>query len=104
MIKKERTPIIIHFVIVELHSVIVELLRVRYEHLRQLFPRHPLGARPRVGLGGFDGGAVALGVAFDLEGLLRPEDHLAFTLPPSAGRALLVVQSGSLHGWFVLLY
>lgn len=67
--------------------------------LRQLFPRDPLGAGARVELRRLDRHAVALGVAFDLEGLLRPEHDLAFALPPSAGRALLVVESGSLHGW-----
>lgn len=67
--------------------------------LWQFLPRDPLGAGTRVELRRLDRQAVALGVAFDLEGLLRPEPDLAFALPPAAGRTFLVIESGSLHGW-----
>lgn len=69
--------------------------------LWQFLPRNPHGAGARVGLWRLDRHTIALGVALDLEGLLRPEDNFALALPPPAGRALLVVESGSLHGWSV---
>ncbi len=59
---------------------------------------NPRGTGERVGRGSPDCGAGSLGIAFSLEGLLRPEDDLSVALPPTAGRAFIVIQTDSLHG------
>lgn len=63
----------------------------------QFLPCDPARAGGRIGARALDCHAVALGVAFDLEGLLVPELDVALALPPAAGCALLVCEVDSLH-------
>lgn len=64
---------------------------------RQFFPRDPARAGGRIRARSLDCHAVALGVAFDFEGLLVPKLNVAISLPPAAGRAFLVCEVDFLH-------
>lgn len=64
--------------------------RIGRKNSRQLFPSDPARASHGISLRCLNGGAVALGVAFYLEGFLVEELNVAILLPPAAGRALLV--------------
>ncbi len=64
---------------------------------REFFPRNPARTGRRIWACAFYRHAVALGIAFDLEGFLVPELDVASPLPPAAGRALLVREVDFLH-------